>query len=155
MQHPLDNKVRIRKATAADAAQLCKLLSLLFAQEADFKPDVRRQSCGLRLVLDQPEVGLIYCATKGKSVIGMVSILFTVSTAEGGRAAWLEDMIVHPNWRGKSIGGQLLHEAINRVRAAGCARITLLTDSTNSAAIHFYEKAGFMRSSMIPLRLHL
>jgi ribosomal protein S18 acetylase RimI-like enzyme len=154
MQHPID-KVRIRQATAADAAQLCKLLSLLFAQEADFKPGARRQSRGLRLILDQPEVGLIYCATKGKSVIGMVSILFTVSTAEGGSAAWLEDMVVHPDWRGKSIGGQLLHEAINRARATGCARITLLTDSTNISAIHFYEKAGFIRSGMIPLRLHL
>jgi ribosomal protein S18 acetylase RimI-like enzyme len=154
MQHPID-KVRIRPATAADADPLCKLLLLLFAQEADFKPDARRQLSGLRLILDQPEVGLIYCATKGKSVVGMVSILFTVSTAEGGRAAWLEDMVVHPNWRGKSVGAQLLHEAINRMRADGCTRITLLTDSTNSAAIHFYEKAGFIRSGMIPLRLHL
>ena len=154
MQHSID-KVRIRQATAADAAQLCELLSLLFAQEADFKPDAERQARGLRLILNQPEVGIIYCATKGKSVIGMVSILFTVSTAEGGRAAWLEDMVVHPNWRGKSIGAQLLHEAINRVSATGCARITLLTDSTNSAAIHFYENAGFIRSGMIPLRLHL
>src|SRR5271154_2023239 len=154
MQHSID-KVRIRQATAADADQLCKLLSLLFAQEADFKPDARRQSRGLRLILDQPEVGIIYCATKGKSAIGMVSILFTVSTAEGGRAAWLEDMVVHPDWRGKSIGGQLLHAAINRVRATGCTRITLLTDSTNVPAIHFYEKARFVRSGMIPLRLHL
>jgi ribosomal protein S18 acetylase RimI-like enzyme len=154
MQHSID-KVRIQQATEAEAAQLCKLLSLLFAQETDFKPDTRRQSRGLRLILNQPEVGIIYCATKGKSVIGMVSILFTVSTAEGGRAAWLEDMVVHPDWRGKSIGAQLLHEAINRVRAAGCTRITLLTDSTNGAAIHFYEKAGFVRSGMIPLRLRL
>jgi GNAT superfamily N-acetyltransferase len=154
MQHPID-KVRIRQATAADVPRLCKLLSLLFAQEADFKPDAGRQSCGLRLILDQPGMGLVYCATKGKSIIGMVSILFTVSTAEGGRAAWLEDMVVHPKWRGKSVGGQLLHEAINRVRTTGCTRITLLTDSTNSAAIHFYGKAGFVPSSMIPLRLHL
>jgi ribosomal protein S18 acetylase RimI-like enzyme len=154
MRHSI-YKVRIRQARAADAVQLCKLLSLLFAQEADFKPDARRQSRGLRLILNQPEVGLIYCATNGKSVVGMVSMLFTVSTAEGGRAAWLEDMVVHPNWRGKSIGGQLLHEAINRVRATGCTRIMLLTDSTNSPAIHFYEKAGFIRSGMIPLRLYL
>ena len=92
MQPPLD-KVRIRQATAADISRLCKLLSLLFAQEADFKPDAERWSRGLRLLLDQPEVGLVYCATKGKSVVGMVSKLFNVNTAEGGRAAWLEDMV--------------------------------------------------------------
>ena len=154
MQDPI-KKVRIRQATVADADQLCKLLTLLFAQEVDFKPDARRQLRGLRLILDQPEVGRIYCATKGKSVIGMLSILFTVSTAEGGPAAWLEDMVVRPNWRRKNVGAKLLHEAINQVRADGCIRITLLTDSTNDAAVHFYEKAGFIHSSMIPLRLHL
>jgi N-acetylglutamate synthase-like GNAT family acetyltransferase len=122
MQDPI-KKVRIRQATVADADQLCKLLTLLFAQEVDFKPDARRQLRGLRLILDQPEVGRIYCATKGKSVIGMVSILFTVSTAEGGPAAWLEDMVVHPNWRRKSVGAKLLHEAINQVRQMAASEL--------------------------------
>ena len=147
--------ISIRLATSSDIPQLCELLAILFTQEADFKPDAKLQARGLQLIIGQPEVGSIYCATDGASILGMVSILFTISTAEGGRAAWLEDMVVHPDWRGKAIGGQLLQEAINRVRLDGNSRITLLTDSTNSAAIHFYEKAGFIRSGMIPLRLHL
>ena len=28
----------------------------------------------------------------GKDIVGMVSVLFTISTAKGGRAAWVEDM---------------------------------------------------------------
>jgi ribosomal protein S18 acetylase RimI-like enzyme len=85
----------------------------------------------------------------------MVSILFTVSTAEGGKAAWLEDMAVHPDRRGQGIGGRLLHEAIVNTRAAGCSRITLLTSPTNDAAMRFYARAGFVRSQMVPMRLHL
>jgi len=139
----------------ADVPQLCELLLLLFAQEADFKPDAGRQSRGIQLILERPEVGRIYCATRGKSIIGMVNTLFTVSTAEGGRAVWLEDMVVHPDWRGKGIGEQLLQAAISQAREAGCTRITLLTDSTNSPAIRFYGKAGFISSRMIPMRLHL
>ena len=61
------------------------LLPLLFAQEADFAPDADRQTAGLRLILDQPETGHIDCAVTADGIIGMVSILFTVSTAEGGR----------------------------------------------------------------------
>src|SRR4051812_6898760 len=154
MQFSTD-KICVRQAITADVTQLCELLSLLFAQEADFKPDAERQMRGLRLIVEQPEVGRIYCATEGDSIVGMVSILFTVSTAEGGRAAWLEDMIVHPSRRGQGIGDRLLHEAISRARAAGCSRITLLTDATNDSAIRFYGRAGFVRSQMIPLRLSI
>jgi ribosomal protein S18 acetylase RimI-like enzyme len=153
--HNPTDKICVREAIATDVPQLCELLSLLFAQEADFKPDAERQTRGLRLIVEQPEVGRIYCAADGESIVGMVSILFTVSTAEGGRAAWLEDMIVHPSRRGQGIGDRLLHEAINRARAAGCSRITLLTDATNNSAIRFYGRAGFVRSQMIPLRLSL
>jgi ribosomal protein S18 acetylase RimI-like enzyme len=153
--HNSTDKICVREAIEADVPQLCELLSLLFAQEADFKPDAERQTSGLRLIIQQPEVGRIYCATDGESIVGMVSILFTVSTAEGGRAAWLEDMIVHPSRRGQGIGDRLLHEAISRARAAGCSRITLLTDATNDPAIRFYGRAGFVRSQMIPLRLSL
>jgi GNAT superfamily N-acetyltransferase len=149
-------RIQIRQAVIADIPQLCELLSLLFTQEADFTPDARRQSRGLRLILEQPQVGRIYCATDNDSVVvGMVSLLFTVSTAEGGVAAWLEDMVVHPHRRGQGIGEQLLQETINQARAAGCSRITLLTDAGNAPAMRFYSKAGFARSQMVPFRLAL
>jgi hypothetical protein len=73
------DKISVREATANDIPQLCELLAILFTQEADFKPDARKQARGLRLLLDQPETGRVFCATEGNTVIGMVSILFTVS----------------------------------------------------------------------------
>src|SRR4051794_3488020 len=139
MRNPNDN-ICIRQATVADITQLCELLTLLFTLEADFTPDAERQARGLRLIIDQPDIGRIYCACDGDKVVGMVSILFTVSTAEGGLAAWLEDMVVHPDQRGQGIGERLLNEAVNGARAAGCSRITLLTDATNDSAMRFYQR---------------
>ena len=107
MNHATDT-VEIRPATGADIAALGALLAWLFAQEADFTPDAAKQERGLRLILEQSAVGQIYCAEAGEVVVGMVSLLFTVSTAEGGQAAWLEDMVVHPDWRGRGIGSRLL-----------------------------------------------
>lgn len=148
-------QVRIRRAALADIPQLSALLGRLFAQEADFTPEPVRQVRGLRMLLKQPALGRIYCATEQQAVVGMVSILFTVSTAEGGRAAWLEDMIVHPERRGQGVGERLLQEAIRRARAAGCTRLTLLTDASNHSAMRFYRRAGFVRSQMVPFRLSL
>jgi len=149
------SSVRIRAACPEDIPQLSELLTILFTQEADFIPDPQQQARGLELIVTKAEVGRIFCAVDGDAVIGMVSILFTVSTAEGGPAAWLEDMIVHPDWRGQGVGAQLLGGAIQEAKAAGCLRITLLTDQTNEAAMRFYRRAGFEPSRMAPFRLRL
>jgi len=144
--------ITIDDATSADIAALCDLLDLLFAQEADFVPDRAKQERGLRLILDDPRVGVILAARDGGQVVGMVNLLFTVSTAEGARVMLLEDMIVRPDHRGQGIGLLLIEAAIARAAATGCARITLLTDEDNSQAQWFYGRSGFRRSAMIPMR---
>lgn len=145
----------INAATHADVQQLNDLLSLLFTQEADFKPDAEKQQRGLRLILDSPQAGIIFAAREGGAVIGMVSLLFTISTAEGGPACWLEDMVVGPEHRGSGLGSRLLEHAVAHARANGFSRITLLTDKMNAGAIRFYQRQGFTPSAMTALRLKL
>jgi len=144
--------IAIDDATPQDIPALCDLLDLLFAQEADFTPDRAKQERGLRLILDDVRVGAILVARDGAQVVGMVNLLFTVSTAEGARAMMLEDMIVRPDHRGQGVGLALIEAAIARAAATGCARITLLTDEDNTQAQWFYGRAGFRRSAMIPMR---
>jgi len=148
------NSLHIRAAESEDIPRLAELLAILFAQEADFAPDRERQSRGLAAIVGNPDLGRIFCAVDAGQIVGMVSILFTVSTAEGGRAAWLEDMIVDPDWRGQG-AGRLLEHALQQARAAGCLRVSLLTDRTNSAAMRFYRRAGFEPSQMTPFRRRL
>ncbi|MEW6140202.1 MAG: GNAT family N-acetyltransferase [Thermodesulfobacteriota bacterium] len=147
--------VTVANATLVDVPHLCDLLTLLFTQEADFRPDVKKQAAGLRHIIENPEIGSILVARDAAAVLGMVNILYTISTACGGRVALLEDMIVRPEHRNRGCGSLLLRAAIETAQEAGCARITLLTDRTNSGAIRFYEKHGFAPSAMVPLRLHL
>jgi GNAT superfamily N-acetyltransferase len=146
---------KIEPATSGDVPQLADLLNLLFTQEADFKPDRAKQERGLRLIIESDHVGVILAAREGDEVVGMVSLLYTVSTAEGGPACWLEDMIVRPDRRGGGLGSRLLQSAIDYARSHGFARITLLTDKVNSGAIRFYSRHGFTESAMTALRLDL
>jgi GNAT superfamily N-acetyltransferase len=145
----------ITPATPDDIPELCELLHLLFTQEADFEPDAARQAAGLRAIIGNPAVGRILVAREAGAVVGMANLLFTVSTACGGRVAWLEDLIVRPERRGGGLGAALLEAAVAAARAAGCLRLTLLADRSNAAAIRFYQRHGFSRSEMIPLRLAL
>ena len=144
--------VTIETATVQHIPQLCILLDDLFSQEADFTPDRARQERGLRLIIDDPKVGRILIARDGTQVIGMVNLLATVSTAEGGPVLWLEDMVVHRDRRGAGIGLALIEAAIEQARKDGFLRITLLTDENNASAQWFYGRAGFRRSAMVPMR---
>ena len=145
----------ITPATLADVPQLAGLLTILFTHEVELAPDATKQERALRLILAQPETGRIYCARGGDRVLGMVSLLFTISTAEGGFVILLEDVIVHQNNRAQGIGGKLLKHAVDYAKQKNFLRITLLTDRANEEAQKFFKSHGFLDSKMIPLRMFL
>jgi ribosomal protein S18 acetylase RimI-like enzyme len=142
-------------AREADLQQLVELLGLLFAQEAEFQPDGGKQAAGLKMLLADPVRGRIYVARDGRRVVAMASLLFTVSTAEGGKAAWFEDLVVHPEYRQQGTGEKMLAYVIGEARKEGVLRITLLTDMQNERAQALYRRAGFVGSPMRPMRLKL
>ena len=75
--------MEIGPATVDDLPALVGLLRSLFAQESEFEPDADRQSRGLAAILAAPAVGRIFVARDGTTVVGMLSLLFTISTALG------------------------------------------------------------------------
>ncbi|QLQ32332.1 MAG: GNAT family N-acetyltransferase [Candidatus Thiothrix singaporensis] len=142
-------------ATQADIPALCGLLDLLFTQEAEFQPDRDAQQRGLAAIIGNPAVGHILVARQDHAVVGMANLLYTVSTALGGKVALLEDMVMAPQVRGQGMGQQLLGAAIRHAQEQGCLRITLLTDTGNHVAQAFYKSMGFAASGMLPMRLML
>ncbi len=147
--------MNIEVATESDIPELCRLLSELFQQEAEFKADGELQANGLLLILQQPAIGHIFVAKREGRALGMVSLLYSVSTALGGRVAWLEDMIVSEEARTSGVGSALLQHALAFARRNDCQRVTLLTDRDNLAAQRFYQRQGFSASAMMPMRLLL
>ena len=96
---------RIEPATTEDLPALADLLYDLFTRETDFRPDQVKQLRGLRLILEQPHRGRIFVMRgAADQIIGMVNMLFTISTAEGGSVIILEDLIVSQDHRGMGYG---------------------------------------------------
>jgi ribosomal protein S18 acetylase RimI-like enzyme len=145
----------IEQATLEDLPQLTDLLFDLFSQEADFVPNRAKQMRGLRLILEQPNRGRIFVLRQNGTLLGMINLLFTISTAEGGFVIVLEDVVVHREYRGQGIGDKLLTHAIAYAKKKDFLRITLLTDRLNDQGQRFFRAHGFFESKMIPMRLIL
>jgi GNAT superfamily N-acetyltransferase len=151
----MPDAIEISPANPLDIPALCELLGILFAQEAEFQPDSAAQQHALSQIIANREIGCVFVARHREKTAGMVSLLYSVSTALGGRVATLEDMVVHPDFRNAGMGTRLLNHAKQFACQTGCKRITLLTDQTNLAAQRFYQRHGFSSSAMLPMRLLL
>lgn len=145
--------MNISTASNNDIPQICNLLNLLFKQEKEFVIDEYAQHKGLTIIVENPQIGEILVARDGEKILASVNLLYTISTALGGKVALLEDMVVDEQFRGQGIGSSLIEYAIEHVKTKGVKRITLLTDGDNASAHKFYTKHGFCASSMIPFRL--
>lgn len=143
----------LRPARADDAGQLVALLRLLFTIEADFHFDADRQRQGLMLLLVDERARVIVAENDGQ-VIGMCTGQLLISTAEGGPAVLVEDVVVAPQHRGRGTGRALMTALAEWAEKRGATRLQLLADRNNPPALAFYDRLGWRTTALICLRRH-
>jgi ribosomal protein S18 acetylase RimI-like enzyme len=146
------NRPKVVTASIEDLPGLTDLVVDLFAASDEFDSNHDVQERGLALILEQPSRGRIFVVRNETRIIGMVNLLFTISTAMGGFVILMEDVIVHPAHRGQGYGTMLLDHVIEFAKQKDFKRITLLTDKISAESQHFFRKNGFEYSNMIPMR---
>ncbi len=97
----------------------------------------------------------IFVATVDEKIVGTFALLIMDNLAHcGAPSGIVEDVIVHPSWRGKGIGRQLMFYAKQRCRDAGCYKLALSSNMKRQDAHKFYEAIGFQKhgySFKVPL----
>ena len=90
--------------------------------------------------------GLFLAVDNGEQAVGGAAVAWNtngVNMLEGRvDLSVLWDIRVHPDWRGKGIGRQLLNHAANWSRQRGCARMKIETQNVNVGACRFYAAQG-------------
>ena len=147
-----DTALRVEAATIEDLPALTALVMELMEVQSDFTPDREAQERGVRLVLEEPSRGRIFVLRNDDRIIGMVNLLFTISTAMGGFVILMEDLVIHPEHRGQGYGSRLVEYVADFARDKNFKRITLLTDKLSSDSQGFFKKHGFEFSHLIPMR---
>jgi len=141
----------VRQAQDSDLADLVSLLQILFEIEKDFFFDEARQQQGLMLMLENRQ-GVILVAENSNRVIGMCTGQLVISTAEGGPAVLVEDVVVLPAWQGRGVGRYLISSIADWAATQKASRLQLLADRNNNSALTFYNKVGWQMTELICLR---
>jgi len=134
---------------------MAALLNDLFTIEQDFVPNTAAQQRGLAMLMDHPSYAHIFVADVQGSVVGMCVLHIRISTALGGWAGVVEDVIVNPSYRGQGIGTRLLDAAAAHARERGMIRLHLLMDRDNTAAHQFYRARGWKGTQLVCLTKNL
>lgn len=87
------------------------------------------------------EASILLVAEEDGYVCGSLTlVLFRIPT---GVRAWIEDVVVDSEARGKGVGQSLNEEALNRARAAGASTVDLTSRPSREAANCLYQRLGF------------
>lgn len=144
--------VVIRPAQREDLERMVLLLKALFSIEEDFGFDADKQRRGLEMMLNNGRGRILTACAADGTVVGMCTGQLTVSTAEGGPAVLIEDVVVHADWRGRGIGARLMDEITGWAKRNQARRLQLLADKENQAALDFYTHLGWRKTQLICLR---
>jgi glucosamine-phosphate N-acetyltransferase len=87
---------------------------------------------------------LTYVAEMDGRIVGTASLLLDVKFINnGGIAAIIEDVIVHPAFRGFGIGSQLVETVTQAAQELGCYKACLYCSDD---LVPYYERLGFQPS---------
>ena len=93
--------------------------------------------------LCEAEATVLLLARLDGAIAGMlVLVLFRLPT---GLRAWIEDVVVDGDARGRGVGEALSREALRRARVAGAVTVDLTSRPSRVAAVRLYERLGFER----------
>lgn len=135
--------MKIRAATRADVPAIVALYAddmLGAARETPHALDVYYAA------FDRLDGELLVGEVDGEVVATLQLTLIQQLSAQGGKVAQIEAVRVARDRRSRGLGATLVRDAIERARAAGCARVQLTSNQARTDARRFYERLGFVAS---------
>jgi len=95
----------------------------------------------VREIVDSPATVLLVARDETGMILG--SLTLVVFSAPTGPRAWIEDVVVSTDTRGRGVGAALVLDALDRAAAAGSRTVDLTSRPSREAANRLYVRLGF------------
>lgn len=139
--------MQIRTAARGDVPALVALLADDTLGAARETPDeLWRYYAAFDAIAGDASHELVLGEVDGRVVATLQLTFVRQLSHRGSKVAQIEAVRVASALRGRGLGGELVRAAIDRARAAGCARVQLTSNKDRGDAHRFYERLGFSRS---------
>lgn len=83
----------------------------------------------------------LFVAKESDSILGMLSVVFCMIPT--GTKAWIEDVVVDKEARGKGIGKALMNHALKEAKNRGAKSVDLTSRPSRETANELYKSIGF------------
>jgi ribosomal protein S18 acetylase RimI-like enzyme len=104
----------------------------------------------VRELIDDHSAGAVLVASVEQEVIGMLAASWQLALHTAGRYATIQDLWVHPAWRSRSIGAELIDALVAIARAGEMARIEVGLPRESFRALRATE-AFYLENDFTPL----
>lgn len=134
----------LRTADLADAAGLLAMMAPFNRSEGiAWRP--RRVALALRRLLRDARLGAVIVAEERTTgaLTGYIVATLNYDLEFAGPDAFVTELFVTPENRGRGLGRRLLAAMTTRMRAVGAGALHLLVRPENQSARRLYERAGF------------
>jgi len=140
----MNDQPEVRVYQESDEEDVVRLWESTFPDDPPWnKPiDVIRKKIAF-----QPEWFFV-CLCDGK-------LVGTVLAGYDGVRGWVQKVATHPGYRRRGIASALMNTAERALREAGCVKLNLQARSDNTAAIRFYQDAGYAIEDRVSMSKHL
>lgn len=140
----MDNteNIRFKKASPEDIPLLSKMIKKLYTSENTpfIEPDVLY---ALDKLVNNEKFGTAFIIFSNDSVAGYMIIASVFSVEFKGEAAFLDELYIEENFRGKGIGSKAVEYAEKYAIEKGYKALRLEVEHSNVKAQNLYKNKGF------------
>jgi GNAT superfamily N-acetyltransferase len=143
---------RVRAATQEDLSAIVLAVGELLSELGSRPPHASEMLETAQALLDDPRLGALLVAEAEQEetvvvVVGVLTASYQLALHVPGRYALIQDLWVHPSWRARSVGRELLGALFELARGQGMVRaeVGLPRESFEGirATEDFYVHNGF------------
>jgi GNAT superfamily N-acetyltransferase len=137
----------IRAARGGDAPAVATAVEALLIELGGERPSAAALEEAARALAEDPEIGALLVAEWEGAIVGVCAASWQFAVHVPGRYGTIQDLWVHPEWRSRALGRELILALVRQATELGVPRLEVGLPQESFAQLaateRFYRENGF------------